>query len=479
MAGPKRIIAVGGGKGGVGKSLITANLAIALARSGQRVIAVDADLGGANLHTCLGLDAPQRSLSHFIQRSVASLNDLVTPTALWNLSLISGARDTLDAGNPAHQQKVRILRALGKLECDDLIIDLGAGTTFNVLDFFLFAQHGILVITPEPTSEENAFRFLKAAYLRLLRTVQRTYGLRSLLEQAVVEFNARGLSTPRELLETVRSIDEDAGRVVADEMARFRPSLVVNQTHEADDRRLGERVHHAVQRLLGLDLVLLGSVPHDEVVWQTLRRRRPLLVDSPTSRAARAIEDVATALTAESTGRGVRGTLQRGLRAVLGSTSPAAGSPAPVSTPRPEPTPRPASAPTPRPVAATRPAPLPVLPAVETAIAATSANVLPATAATSSPPPGAPVVPPPVLDGGYDGAALRAIRLARGWSLEQISASTRIPRDKLQAIEDNNAAAFPARVYLRGFVQQFAKHLGLDGDRVAQDYLASVTHPAP
>ena len=72
----RRILSVGGGKGGIGKSLISANLAIALARRGKRVVLVDADLGGANLHTTLGLDLPRRTLSDFIDRKVERLEEV-------------------------------------------------------------------------------------------------------------------------------------------------------------------------------------------------------------------------------------------------------------------------------------------------------------------------------------------------------------------------------------------------------------------
>src|SRR5882724_10833048 len=72
----RRIIAVGGGKGGIGKSLVSANLGIALAQRGSSVVLVDADLGGANLHSCLGVAQPQVSLSDFVNRNVARLEDV-------------------------------------------------------------------------------------------------------------------------------------------------------------------------------------------------------------------------------------------------------------------------------------------------------------------------------------------------------------------------------------------------------------------
>src|SRR4051812_18710062 len=95
----RKVIAVGGGKGGIGKSLVSANLGIALARRGASVALVDGDLGGANLHTCLGIGQPAVSMSDFIDHRVARLEDAMVPTGIPGLTLIAGAHDALDAAN--------------------------------------------------------------------------------------------------------------------------------------------------------------------------------------------------------------------------------------------------------------------------------------------------------------------------------------------------------------------------------------------
>ncbi|MBI3179572.1 MAG: P-loop NTPase, partial [Deltaproteobacteria bacterium] len=160
----RQVIAIGGGKGGIGKSLLAANLAIHAAELGKQVIVIDADLGGANLHTCLGMKPPQVTLSDFVNRKVKDLEAVVTPTPIKGLGLVSGALDLLGAANPKYTQKLRLLREVTRLDVDVVIIDLGGGTGFNILDFFLIADHGILTAMPEPTSIENAYRFIKAAY---------------------------------------------------------------------------------------------------------------------------------------------------------------------------------------------------------------------------------------------------------------------------------------------------------------------------
>src|SRR5512138_1391592 len=222
----RRVVSVGGGKGGIGKSLISANLGIELARRGKRVVLVDADLGGANLHTTLGIDLPRRTLSDFIERKVARIEDVVTPTGIANLGLVSGALDHLDAANPRHAQKKRFLRHVQQMDVDYAVLDLGAGTHTNVLDFFLVSDHGVLVLVPEPTAVENAYRFVKAAFWRRMRNVAQVYGYDPLIK-AVMDGGT--FRSPVELVTSVSERDPDAGRNLAHHLELFRPRLIVNQ----------------------------------------------------------------------------------------------------------------------------------------------------------------------------------------------------------------------------------------------------------
>src|SRR3954467_12307679 len=89
----RQIWSVGGGKGGIGKSLLTASLGWQLAQLGKRVLLLDADLGGANLHTCLGIPNPERTLGDFIRRQVPKIEDVIVDTGIPGMQLISGASD--------------------------------------------------------------------------------------------------------------------------------------------------------------------------------------------------------------------------------------------------------------------------------------------------------------------------------------------------------------------------------------------------
>lgn len=291
----RRVVSIGGGKGGIGKSLLSANLGIELARRGKRVILVDADLGGANLHTTLGIDLPRRTLSDFVERKVARIEDVVTPTGIENLGLVSGALDHLDAANPRYAQKMRLLRHVQQMDVDYAILDLGAGTHANVLDFFLVSDHGVLVLVPEPTAVENAYRFVKAAFWRRMRNVAQVYGYDPLLRSVMEGGTFR---SPVELVATLTERDPEAGANLARHLASFRPRLVVNQARTPQDADVGLAVVAAWRKYFGLEMDYLGFIDYDDEMWRAVRARRPLLVERPEVPAARAFAAITDSLLA-------------------------------------------------------------------------------------------------------------------------------------------------------------------------------------
>jgi flagellar biosynthesis protein FlhG len=294
-ARPRRIIAVGGGKGGIGKSLVSANLGVALAQAGERVVLVDADLGGANLHTCLGVSQPTATLSDFVNRKADRLEDVLVPAGIPNLSLIAGALDVLDAANPKHKQKVKLLRNLQALDADYLVLDLGAGTSFNVLDFFLIADHGVLVLLPEPTSVENAYRFVKSALFRKLLALGEELGVGELLPSLLITKEG-GLRPPQELLDGLTAHDAQLVQPFQRALDSFRLRLVLNQARGAPDEKVGQAVVAAWKRFFGLPMDYLGAIPHDDEAWRAIRKRRPLLLERPDCEAARALRALAERL---------------------------------------------------------------------------------------------------------------------------------------------------------------------------------------
>jgi flagellar biosynthesis protein FlhG len=288
----KQVWAVGGGKGGVGKSLVASSLAIALSRAGNKVTAIDLDLGGANLHTTLGVDLPKQSLSDFFTHRVTTLDKCVVPSGIPNLDLISGALDSVSVANIGLQEKVRLLQKLRELDTDYLVFDLGAGTTNNTLDFFLYADIGVLTMLPEPTSIENGYRFIKSAYYRRLKHSRFLKEIRPLIDMAMDAKNPLGIKCPSDLFREVNKQSPEAGMRLKQEIEKFRPKLIVNQARTQTDVDIGFSVKTVCKKYFGIELDYVGYLDYDSAVWQAVRRKRPLMLEFPNSRLVSSIERV-------------------------------------------------------------------------------------------------------------------------------------------------------------------------------------------
>jgi flagellar biosynthesis protein FlhG len=280
--GSMKIWAIGGGKGGVGKSLVTANLSICLALMGYKVISLDLDLGGANLHTCLGVGIPEKTLSDYLSKKVRSLNELLTPTPIANLSIISGAQDDVGIANLKQMQKAKILSRLGELDADFVLLDLGAGTAYNTLDFFISANQGILTALPEPTSIENTYRFIKSVYYRKLKMIEDLYEVGPLVQQAMNSKMSQNF-TPADLVSRIIDINPEMGMKIKREMSQLSPKLIINQVRTQADIDIGFSMKIISKKYFGIDLDYVGYLDYDAAVWQSVKKRQPLLMEYPNS----------------------------------------------------------------------------------------------------------------------------------------------------------------------------------------------------
>lgn len=271
------MLAVGGGKGGVGKTFITVNLATSLARLGKRVVVVDVDLEGANLHTCLGVPTPQRSLADYVSEREEDLGKLVVDTPIPNLRLIGATHGNLADAQPSHLRRVRLLRGLRQLDADIVMLDLGAGAHASVLDYFLVSDDGIMVLQPEPTSVENAYTFLRAAFYRRMRLAMVGHGVRQLVTLAMDQRNERGIRTPLDLLREIEAADTVEARRFVETMRVFRPRLIVNGVRTAEDVKLGFAVSSVCRKYFGLEAEYLGYVNYDDEARQSVSMRRPIV----------------------------------------------------------------------------------------------------------------------------------------------------------------------------------------------------------
>jgi flagellar biosynthesis protein FlhG len=480
----------------VGKSLVAVNLAVYFAQLGKTVVLVDCDAGGSNLHTHFGLIAA-RAEPDVVERGVAALRSALAPTSVPGLWLLPAAHDavtpalTLRAG-----RKARWLAALRALPAEYLVVDVGPGLGDLALDLMLAADVPIAVTVPEPPAIETTYRFLRAAFrYRLRRAISRDKLRVSILERALADIGM--LPPPIDLVQKLAKTDKTLAEIAWAEAQAMRVQLVVNQTRVRTDTELGAWMSGLVSRHFGVALDELGHVEHDDTVWLTVRRNKPLLVDSPASKSARNIERIArrvVALTAAKTERPPPSpvpTEDPTLYSMLGVTRSASdeeirraykrqreiyatgglataslldGSQLAVAQRKldeaydtlldlvrrraydlstfPEPEPEVLSARTTRP-----------------ALAAEQLMLQEELQREIGP------------ETEFTGALLRKVRESQGLELADISAKTKIARAHLEAIEDERFEDLPALVYTRGFLVELAKQLRMDPLHVQKTYL--------
>jgi len=287
-----RIWAVGGGKGGTGKSFVSSSLGLHLASLGHDVLLIDADLGGPNLHTLLGMRSGHPDLGDFLTNKVATLEEAAVETPFEGLRIIRGTDNILFVANINHYRKLRLLRQIRQLKAQDVILDLGTGSSFNTLDFFLSANPGVIVSTPEPTAVENIYLFLKSCIMRVLKLYMDHYKIpdlhQKMLEQ--IEKNSQSLYG---FFKSLAESDKSYGTILYRALRNFRPCLIINKARDERDRALGRSMSDVARRYLLIDLHFLGAVPHDERVQSCLKAMRPFFAAHRDSDVAKSIRAAA------------------------------------------------------------------------------------------------------------------------------------------------------------------------------------------
>jgi len=292
------VIPVAGGKGGVGKTLLAANLAVTLAYAGYRTAAVDLDLGGSNLHLALGLPNRFPGVGDFLRRSAPTLDEFLVPTAVEGLSFVPGDGRTPFLANVSVADKARVIRAVSALPAQFVIIDLGAGSSFNTLDFFRMVGAGLVVTTPEPTAVMNLMTFCKNLVYRAVSQAERSNpdveGRVRAFFDGPLAVQGRPLTV---LFEEVSTVCPEAARRMADRCRQLRPRLVFNRGRHPSQLQVVASMERLLAERLSLRLEPVGFVFDDEAVGEAVASRRVLVQAAPNSLAALGIVRLAKRLT--------------------------------------------------------------------------------------------------------------------------------------------------------------------------------------
>lgn len=490
------VIAAGAGKGGVGTSLVLANLGLFLAQLGKRILVVDLARGGGNVHSMVGHTGQPPAEE---PGPDAQVDRFIETTPISGLDVIPGRPG--DRRRPPRLGWKRWYSTVGEMRSryDGFFFDCGAWPRREELDLFVHAGACFVVIVPEPTSVDSTMGFLQEATRRHLAH-EPALGPRV---RKILAADRRAPPTPAEVLDRVADADEAAAGALARHLERFRPGLVVNQARVRTDFDLGPAVESVARRVLGIPLTFLGSIEADDAIWKSVRHGRPLLVDAPTSKPAKEIERIARRVlapesAARAAGARVReparqenfyealevdpGTTEeevrrayRRLREVYSGTHIATqGHVGPAELRRIRARIDEAYE-TLTDVSLRRPYDL----ALKDAAGQAARGPQPPPRATTSEagPPGdrAPrsrESDPPIAEGTeFTGAFLRDVRRRRGIEREAVARLTKIGSTYLRAIEEEDYAALPEEVFLRGYLRHVARTLGLPERDVAESYL--------
>ena len=279
---PETIIwPVAGGKGGTGKSTLTANLGVGLSMLGYKVILVDGDLGGADLHLFFDQIAPPRSLSSFLSKEVASLNEVLLPTPNENLRIACGGNELVGMANLSYSAKTKLLRHIRTLDADYVLIDLGAGCSYNTLDFFAISDTGIIVSTPEPHARVDAYGFIKnSVYRRLRRHFSKNEEITKLIG-VFASKDGRKSGRISDLIKRMASVDPMAAAESFDLLQAYRPKLIMNRVRNRRHIEEAHRFVNLVEDYLSTRLDYVGYVRNDDKILDACERRKPILLHAP------------------------------------------------------------------------------------------------------------------------------------------------------------------------------------------------------
>ena len=298
------IIPIASGKGGVGKSVFAASLAIALANRGEETVAVDLDLGGSNLHSYLGLPNTNPGVGDYLKRKLDRLNDLIVPTPVANLRFLPGDGKTPFMANISAKQRFLLLDELRQIPARYVVIDLGAGSSVNTMNFFGLSNNGIIVTTLDTPAMMNALVFLRNfMFANIISLARENLEIRRKLLDAYRRPANRENLTVEAVLAEIAQVDGALARRVGKRCSYFQPRLVFNMGDRPEDLAVADRMVATMKKTLSMASSTLGLILYDDTVRRAARKAEAFLPANPDSVYARCLADIVGRLLRPGIGR--------------------------------------------------------------------------------------------------------------------------------------------------------------------------------
>ncbi|MBF0318036.1 MAG: AAA family ATPase [Nitrospirae bacterium] len=295
----RQVIAIVGPKGGVGKSTISANLAAALAMLNKKVIAVDLDLGGANLHTFFGIKDTV-SLDDFILKKVSGLSSILIDSGISNLKIVCGVSNIPGVSNMSEHQEMRLVREVLKLNAEIILLDLAAGSSNSVVDFLFFANKGLLVTTTEVNSLIKIYSFIKTSMYKKLLFYFKAKGTSALvkfIEDAMDFENHPQIATIEDLFRQAAAINAPVAESARAFIANYTPLLVLNRVHTPQEAStVGNAIKGITRKFLNINCDVLMSISEDGDIRRSLAHSTPLVTYNAASAFSKEIKQLAMKL---------------------------------------------------------------------------------------------------------------------------------------------------------------------------------------
>lgn len=289
MKRPK-IIAFGSGKGGVGKTTLLANIAIILSDQDLRVIAMDLDYLGPNLHTALGMPAISPNLTSYLAPPYRPLDELLAATKYPNLQIIPGDGENIEMGKLINRKRKNIWQDLQHLDADLVLLDLTTGMSSTTVYFCERSDLQIALATPELFALENLRSFLRALCLQKIKTGLDRYSRK---EQITLPGGpAPLLAHPAAMVNFFQQIDPVLGKTAQKALSELQIRLIINRLQMADQLTMVAKLPELYQQQCGPQISSYGTLEEDRNLWRLDYYRQPIVDLLPNCNLVYALREI-------------------------------------------------------------------------------------------------------------------------------------------------------------------------------------------